>query len=110
MYWGITPEVNAFRLTMAGAGPTAHVPQVTAFETAAITHTQQATQMAATAAATAASFVAAGAQAMMACAAVQSPRQSTKGRFAQKSAGTIGAGINAYGSAGSHHPGAHGRC
>ena len=22
MYWGITPEVNAFRLTMTGAGPT----------------------------------------------------------------------------------------
>ena len=62
MYWGIPPEVNAFRLTMAGAGPTAHVPQVTAFETAAITHTQQATQMAATAAATAASFVGAGGQ------------------------------------------------
>jgi PPE-repeat protein len=99
MYWGITPEVNAFRLTMAGAGPTAHVPQVTAFETAAITHTQQATQMAATAAATAASFVGAGGQSMMQCAAVQSTWMTTAGAFAQKSAGTIGAGINAYGSA-----------
>ena len=84
---------------MAGAGPTAHVPQVTAFETAAITHTQQATQMAATAAATAASFVGAGGQSMMQCAAVQSTWMTTAGAFAQKSAGTIGAGINAYGSA-----------
>ena len=99
MYWGITPEVNAFRLTMAGAGPTAHVPQVTAFEAAAITHTQQATQMAATAAATAASFVGAGGQSMMQCATVQSTWMTTAGAFAQKSAGTIGAGINAYGSA-----------
>src|SRR6478752_2729328 len=99
MYWGITPEVNAFRLTMAGAGPTAHVPQVTAFETAAITHTQQATQMAATEAATAASFVGAGGQSMMQCAAVQSTWMTTAGAFAQKSAATIGAGINAYGSA-----------
>ncbi|MCX2931708.1 PPE domain-containing protein [Mycobacterium sp. CVI_P3] len=99
MYWGISPEVNAFRLTMAGAGPTAHVPQVTAFETAAITHTQQATQMAATAAATAASFVGAGGQSMMQCAAVQSTWMSAAGAFAQKTAGTIGAGINAYGSA-----------
>ena len=84
---------------MAGAGPTAHVPQVTAFETAAITHTQQATQMAATAAATAASFVGAGGQSMMQCATVQSTWMTTAGAFAQKSAGTIGAGINAYGSA-----------
>ena len=91
MYWGISPEVNAFRLTMAGAGPTAHVPQVTAFETAAITHTQQATQMAATAAATAASFVGAGGQSMMQCAAVQSTWMTTAGAFAQKSAGTSAA-------------------
>ena len=99
MYWGIPPEVNAFRLTMAGAGPTAHVPQVAAFETAAITHTQQATQMAATAATTAASFVGAGGQSMMQCAAVQSTWMTTAGAFAHKTAGTIGAGINAYGSA-----------
>jgi PPE-repeat protein len=99
MYWGIPPEVNAFRLTMAGAGPTAHVGQVTAFETAAVTHTEQATQMAATAAATGASFVGAGGQAMLQCAAQQSAWMQTAGAFAQKSAATITEGTRQYGQA-----------
>ena len=99
MYWGIPPEVNAFRLTMAGAGPTAHVSQVAAFETAAVTHTQQATQMAATAAATATSFVGAGGQAMLQCAAQQSTWMQTAGAFAQKSAATITEGTRQYGTA-----------
>ena len=111
MYWGIPPEVNAFRLTMAGAGPTAHVPQVTAFETAAITHTQQATQMAATAAATAASFVGAGGQSMMQCAAVQSTWVTTAGAFAQKVGGHHRGRHQCVRVGGrSHHPGAHSRC
>lgn len=49
MYWGIPPEINAFRLAMMGAGPTAHVPQATAYTTAAATHFEQGAQQAVTA-------------------------------------------------------------
>jgi hypothetical protein len=99
MYWGIPPEVNAFRLTMAGAGPTAHVPQLTGFETAGVTHAEQATQMAVTAAETATSFVGSGGAAMMAAALTQTAWMTFASAHAQQAAATIGAGVGAYGSA-----------
>ena len=111
MYWGIPPEVNAFRLTMAGAGPTAHVPQVAAFETAAITHTQQATQMAATAAATAASFVGAGRTVDDAVRGGAVDVDDHRGSVRAKVGGHH-RGRNQCVRVGGrgHHPGAHGRC
>lgn len=99
MYWGIPPEVNAFRLTLAGAGPTAHIPHVTGFETAAATHMSQATQMAATAVSTATSFVGLGGAAMMEAALGHTAWMMTAAAHAEKAAATIGAGIDAYGAA-----------
>ena len=55
--------------------------------------------MAATAAATATSFVGAGGQAMLQCAAQQSTWMQTAGAFAQKSAATITEGTRQYGTA-----------
>lgn len=99
VYWGIPPEVNAFRLTMAGAGPTAHTAQVAALETAAMTHVQAATQMSATAAAVAPSFVGTGGTAMMAAALPQAAWLGVAGAHAQAGATTVLAGIEAYGTA-----------
>jgi hypothetical protein len=99
MYWGIPPEVNAFRLTMAGAGPTAHVPAAAAFETVGATHIQQAAQMSATAANTAGSYVGAGGASMLGAAAGQSSWIAAAGAFAQKTAKTVESGTGMYGTA-----------
>ncbi|WP_454561757.1 PPE domain-containing protein [Mycobacterium haemophilum] len=99
MYWGIPPEINAFRLTMVGAGPTAHVPQITGFQAAAATHAQQGVQMAMTAAATSPSFVGAGGAAMMAAALPSAAWISAAGAHAQAAAATIQAGVDGYAAA-----------
>ncbi|MGH3556036.1 MAG: PPE domain-containing protein [Mycobacterium sp.] len=96
MYWGIPPEINAFRLTMMGAGPTAHVPHITGFEAAAATHVQQGTQMAVTAATTGPSFVGVGGAAMMAAALPSAAWISAAGAHAQAAAATIQAGVDGY--------------
>jgi PPE-repeat protein len=99
MYWGIPPEINAFRLTMAGAGPTAHLPQITGFQAAAATHAQQGVQMAVTAAATSPSFVGMGGAAMMAAALPSAAWISVAGAHAEAAAATIQAGVDGYAAA-----------
>lgn len=96
MYWGIPPEINAFRLTMMGAGPTAHVPHITGFQAAAVTHVQQGTQMAVTAAATSPSFEGVGGAAMMAAALPSAAWISAAGAHAQAAAATVQAGVDGY--------------
>lgn len=99
MYWGIPPEVNAFRLTMAGAGPTAHVPAATAFETVSATHIQQAAQMSSTTANTGGSYLGAAGVAMAASAAAHSAWMGAAGAYAQKSAKTVESGMGMYSGA-----------
>ncbi|MGV7254559.1 PPE domain-containing protein [Mycobacterium kansasii] len=99
MYWGIPPEVNAFRLLSAGAGPGAHIPQVASFETAAATHLEQGVQMATTAAATSGGFVGVGGAAMMAKAMPMAAWLNAAGAHAQKAAATVQAGVDGYLSA-----------
>ena len=99
MYWGIPPEVNAFRLTMMGAGPMAHVPHLTAFQTAAATHIEQGAQMIATTAATSPSFVGVGGAAMAASALPKAAWVQVAGAHAEKAAVTIEKGMDGYASA-----------
>lgn len=99
MYWGIPPEINAFRLTMMGAGPTAHIPQITGFQAAAATHVQQGMQMAVTAAATSPSFEGVGGGAMMAAALPSAAWISAAGAHAEAAAATIQAGVDGYAAA-----------
>jgi hypothetical protein len=96
MYWGIPPEINAFRLTMMGAGPMAHVPQMIGFQAAAATHLQQGVQMATTAAETSPSFVGVGGAAMMAAALPSAAWITGAGAHAQAAAATIQAGVGGY--------------
>ena len=99
MYWGIPPEINAFRLTMMGAGPMAHVPQISGFQAAAAIHMQQGMQMAVTAAATSPSFVGVGGEAMMAAALPSAAWISAAGAHAEAAAATIQAGVDGYAAA-----------
>ncbi|MBY0442806.1 MAG: PPE domain-containing protein [Mycobacteriaceae bacterium] len=99
MYWGIPPEINAFRLTMVGAGPMAHVPQVAGYQAVAATHAQQGAQMAMTAAATSPSFDGVGGTAMMDAALPAAAWISTAGAHAEMAAATIQAGIDGYAAA-----------
>ena len=99
MYWGIPPEINAFRLTMMGAGPTAHVPQITAYTTAAATHMEQAAQQMVTAAATAPGFEGLGGVGMLSTATPMAAWLITAGGHAAAAAGTVEAGAAAYATA-----------
>jgi PPE-repeat protein len=63
-YWGITPEVNAFRLTCMGAGSAAHVPQVAGYQTASETLIAEGAQQTATAMVTSATWMGTGGIAM----------------------------------------------
>ncbi|MGH3971359.1 MAG: PPE family protein, partial [Mycobacterium sp.] len=99
MYWGIPPEVNAFRLTMMGAGPTAHVPQLTAYADASITHLEQAAQQAVTTAATAPSFEGLGGAGMVAAASPMSAWLGTAGAHAGAAAATVQGAVAGYSSA-----------
>lgn len=99
MYWGIPPEINAFRLTTMGAGPMAHVPQISGFQAAAATHVQQGMQMAATAAATRPSFVGVGGAGMIAAALPSATWISAAGAHAEAAAATIQAGVDGYAAA-----------
>ena len=99
MYFGIPPEVNAFRLARIGAGPEAHAPQVAAYTSVAAVHEEQAVQQMVTAAATAPGFVGVGGIGMLAGATPMAAWQGTAGGHAAAAAQTIGAGMAAYGAA-----------
>ncbi|KEP38786.1 PPE domain-containing protein [Mycobacterium kansasii] len=99
MYWGIPPEINAFRLTMMGAGPATHVPQIAAYTTAAVTHAEQGLQQAMTAAATSAGFQGFGGVSMLATATPMAAWLQTAGAHAEAAAATIQTGVSAYAAA-----------
>ncbi|GAB5901233.1 PPE family protein [Mycolicibacterium mageritense] len=99
LYHVFPPETNAFRLTMMGAGPAAHVPAATAFETAAVTHAQGAVQVTNTAVNTASTYVGLAGAAMVASAVQHGAWMSTAAIAAEKTAKTVEAGMGLYGSA-----------
>lgn len=98
-YWGLTPEVNAIRLT-TGPGAAAMAPVVAAYTAAGTTHMQQGAQMMATAATTAAgSWQGAGGTAMMAAAVPKSEWQIEAGAHAAKASCLIGEAAAAHSAA-----------
>lgn len=99
MYWGIPPEVNAFRLTRMGAGPAAHAAQIAGFATASMTHLEQGTQQAVTAVATSPSFVGNGGTEMLDSAMPSSVWMTAAGTHAATAAATIQAGVDGYAAA-----------
>lgn len=99
MYWGIPPEINAFRLTRMGAGPMAHVPQIVAYTSAAVTHFQQGVQQQVTATVTAPVFQGAGGTGMLDSAAPMAAWQQIAGTHAETAAATIQTGLTAYATA-----------
>jgi len=96
MYFGIPPEINAFRLTRIGAGSAAHVAQAAAYETVGIAHVYQSVESILTAATTAPAFQGSGGIAMITTAAPQAAWIATAGGHAQAAAKTIEAGTAAY--------------
>lgn len=99
MYWGIPPEINAFRLTRMGAGPTAHVPQITAYTADAATHFEQGMQQSVTATATAPVFQGSGGMGMLESATPMAVWQQTAGLHAESAAASIQTGLTAYSAA-----------
>ena len=99
MYWGIPPEINAFRLTMMGAGPTAHVPVVAAYTDAAATHLEQAAQQTVTTMATAPSFVGFGGASMVSAATPMSAWMGAAGAHAGAAAATVQGAMAGYSTA-----------
>lgn len=98
-YWGLTPEVNAIRLT-TGPGAAAMAPVVAAYTAAGTTHMQQGAQMMATAATTATgSWQGVGGSAMMAAAIPKSEWQIEAGAHAAKASCLIGEAAAAHASA-----------
>lgn len=99
MYWGIPPEINAFRLTMLGAGPTAHVPVVAAYTDAAAVHMEQSVQQAVTTMATAPSFVGSGGAGMVSSATPMSAWIGSAGAHAGAAAATVQGAMAGYSAA-----------
>lgn len=99
MYWGIPPEINAFRLTRMGAGPAAHAGQVAAYGTASATYFEQGSQAAVTAMATSTVFEGAGGTGMMGSAMPASAWMSAAGTHASTAVTTLTAGVEAYSAA-----------
>lgn len=98
-YWGLTPEINAIRLT-TGPGAAAMAPVVAAYTAAGTTHMQQGAQMMATAATTAAgSWQGTGGTAMMAAAIPKSEWQIEAGAHAAKASCLIGEAAAAHSAA-----------
>ena len=98
-YWGLTPEVNAIRLT-TGPGAAAMAPVVAAYTAAGTTHMQQGAQMMATAATTAAgSWQGVGGSAMMMAAVPKSEWQIEAGAHAAKASCLIGEAAAAHSAA-----------
>lgn len=98
MYWGIPPEVNAFRL-QTGAGAAAHAAQIAAYTTAATTYAEQGAQQAATAAATSAVFIGPGGAAMVTSALNHTTFMAAAGAHAAAAATTITTAADAYAAA-----------
>lgn len=95
-YWGITPEINAIRLT-TGPGAAAMTPVIAGYQTAGVTHMEQGAQMMATAATTATgSWWGQGGTAMMAAAVPKSEWQIEAGAHAEKATAMIGAAAAAH--------------
>jgi PPE-repeat protein len=98
-YWGITPEINAIRLT-TGPGAAAMTSVIAGYQAAGITHLEQGAQMMATAATTAAgSWWGQGGTSMMAAAVPKSEWQIAAGAHAEKATGMIGAAAAAHSAA-----------
>ena len=98
-YWGLTPEVNAIRLT-TGPGAAAMAPVMAAYQASGITHIQQGAQMMTTAATTATgSWQGQGGTAMMAAAVPKSEWQIEAGCHAEKAGALIGEAAGAHAAA-----------
>jgi len=98
-YWGLSPEVNAIRLT-TGPGAAAMAPAIAAYQAAGITHIEQGAQMLTTAAATATgSWQGQGGTAMMAAAIPKSEWQIEAGAHAEKAGALIGSAAAAHAAA-----------
>ena len=98
-YWGLTPEVNAIRLT-TGPGAAAMTPVMAGYQTAGVTHMQQGAQMLATAATTATgSWWGQGGTAMLAAAVPKSEWQIEAGAHAEKAGVLIGEAAAAHSTA-----------
>lgn len=98
-YWGLSPEINAIRLT-TGPGATAMAPVLAGYETAGITHLEQGTQMITTAATTAAaSWQGHGGTSMLAAAVPKSEWQVEAAAHAAKAGALIGEAATAHASA-----------
>lgn len=98
-YWGLTPEINAIRLT-TGPGAAAMAPVVAAYTASGITHMQQGAQMMMTAATTATgSWQGQGGTAMMAAAVPKSEWQIEAGAHAEKASCLIGEAAAAHATA-----------
>ncbi|AFM20209.1 PPE-repeat containing protein (plasmid) [Mycolicibacterium chubuense NBB4] len=95
-YWGITPEINAIRLT-TGPGAAAMASVIAGYQAAGVTHMEQGAQMMTTAATTATgSWWGQGGTAMMAAAVPKSEWQIEAGAHAEKATGMIGAAAAAH--------------
>jgi PPE-repeat protein len=98
-YWGITPEINAIRLT-TGPGAAAMTSVIAGYQAAGVTHMEQGAQMLTTAATTAAgSWWGQGGTAMMAAAVPKSEWHIEAGAHAEKATGMIGAAAAAHSAA-----------
>ncbi|MCA2304840.1 PPE family protein [Mycobacterium intracellulare] len=82
-----------------GAGPMAHVPQITAYTAAAATHFEQGMQQSTTALATAPVFQGSGGMGMLDSATPMAAWQQTAGLHAEAAANTIQSGLTAYSAA-----------
>jgi PPE-repeat protein len=98
-YWGITPEINAIRLT-TGPGAAAMTSVIAGYQAAGVTHIEQGAQMMTTAATTSAGgWWGQGGTAMMAAAVPKSEWQIQAGAHAEKATGLIGAAAAAHSAA-----------
>lgn len=94
-FWALPPEANSFRLS-SGAGPAAHAPEIAAYQTAAITHAEQAVQQTVTTAATVPSWQGPGGAAMATSSAGLSGYNGEVAGFAEKAVATITGLTTAY--------------
>lgn len=98
-YWGITPEINAIRLT-TGPGAAAMASVIAAYQAAGVTHMEQGAQMMTTAAATATgSWWGQGGTSMMAAAVPKSEWQIEASAHAEKASALISEAAAAHSAA-----------
>ncbi|BBZ31346.1 hypothetical protein MMAD_56410 (plasmid) [Mycolicibacterium madagascariense] len=98
-YWGMTPEINAIRLT-TGPGAAAMASVIAGYQAAGVTHMEQGAQMMTTAATTATgSWWGQGGTAMLAAAVPKSEWQIQAGAHAEKASALIGEAAAAHSAA-----------